>query len=242
MVGLPRESRISRARISLIAVAVAIGLQSPQGRHLRASCHDVTEAGAGSKIESYLQALSSAQVANPKRCLYHRTPFARHVKCPRLGARGDDLLEASPDEMSPGTVVEREGRHKSPADEPMERRAPRRFAIVVGAESPAQEAQPTIQPPQTVSKRISDAVLEPADCASAETCQHCPAVPRRAQCAIQSVQPPDGEQIRGTAATDVDNILLEDELSQVPHRACEELEVSRSGPRRREQFMKPCDV
>src|SRR5262249_28329002 len=85
-------------------------------------------------------------------------------------------------------------------------------------------------------------MLEPADCAGTETGQNYPAVPRCAQCSIQSVQSPDGEQIRGTAATDIDNVLFEEELPQVPHCAFEELEVSRARPRRRERFMKACDV
>lgn len=49
--------------------------------------------------------------------------------------------------MRPGAVVEREGRYKSAADETMERGTPRRFAIVVRAESTVQKTQPAIKPP-----------------------------------------------------------------------------------------------
>jgi hypothetical protein len=71
--------------------------------------------------------------------------------------------------MRTGAVVEREGRYKSAANETMERGTPRHFTVVVRAESAVQKTQPAIQPAQTVPKRISNAMLEPTDCAGTET-------------------------------------------------------------------------
>src|SRR5208282_119969 len=109
------------------------------------------------------------------------------AKGSRLRTRRHDLFQAHADEMPSCAVIERERRWESAANQSMQGRAARRFAIVMRTKSAAQEAETSIEPLRMMPERIGDSALKPAERACAYSRQHDARIPSYAESAIESV-------------------------------------------------------
>ena len=72
---------------------------------------------------------------------------------------------------------------------------------------------------------VGGAALEPAEGARAAAAEDDAGLPGLAQCGVDAVDAPDGEHVRRVASQDEDDVLADEELADVAHRAVEELEV-----------------
>src|SRR5258706_3425603 len=99
--------------------------------------------------------------------------------------------------------------------------------VVVRAGAPRQEPEPIVERAELRRERVGDPGLEPADAAGRPAGEDRAGGIRVAQRAIDAVQPPDREHVRGVAAADHDDVLLPDAI-----RATRRLEVEEQQMRR----------
>src|SRR4030095_16092690 len=95
----------------------------------------------------------------------------------RLCPRRTDPDKLAVNEMGCRSVIKGECcLDRTFVDESMQRRAPLGLAVEMRTAGPGQKPQ-TCQAGETISKRICDARLEPADCPRADACKHGPRAP-----------------------------------------------------------------
>jgi hypothetical protein len=117
------------------------------------------------------------------------------------------------------------------------------IAVVVRARARLQEAEPVAERRELCDiERVGHRLLEPAVHAGADTAQHDASLPRLREDAVETVDPPDGEQVRRAPAADVHDVLLEDERAEIGDRAAEELEIGRAAVVRGERAVEARDV
>src|ERR1700733_12115118 len=144
--------------------------------------------------------------------------------------------------MRRGAVVECEGRRETTLAQSHQHRPPFLLSIIMRTACAADEDKAVVEGAIRHAKRIRQAVIEPAYRARADAGHHDARFPRRAQNFVESVQAPDYEHVRSTAAADVDHVLIHHERFEVADVSREEGQMSRGGARRRERLVKAPDV
>src|SRR5579862_2198935 len=144
--------------------------------------------------------------------------------------------------MRGGAVIERERRWKPALDQSHQHRPPFLLTIIMRTARTAHESEPRAEGTIRHPKRVGEAVLEPADCARADSRHHDARVPGRAQRFVESMQAPHCEHVRAAAATDVDDVLIHHERLEVANIPLEESEMSRGSARRWKRFVKSPDI
>src|SRR5262245_51093176 len=89
-----------------------------------------------------------------------------------------------------------------------------RLAVVVGTTAPLEEPE-ALQDDELLRPRVGQPVLEPANGPGADPRQDDPFLPGLAQQRRQTPLTPDGEHALGVAASDVDDVLPQEVISQV---------------------------
>src|SRR5256714_7326831 len=147
----------------------------------------------------------------------------------RAVPRGHGLCELRVDEVQADAVVGREaGRQLAPVDEATIGRAPPLLAVVVRTIASWQEAE-ALERRELDPERVGHAGLEPADRAGAHSREHDPTLPGLAEDPVDAVDAPDREHVRRVPAADVDDVLGEQEVTDVQPRPPEQLEMRRLG-------------
>src|SRR5207244_1338216 len=108
-------------------------------------------------------------------------------------------------------------------------RAASLLAVVVRTGAAGEEAEPVAHPLELRAERVGDAGLEPADRTGAPPGEDDAGLPRLAQDPVEAVRAPDGEQVRGAAARDEDQVTRESAVAEVGGRPRGEVEVRHLG-------------
>src|SRR5205807_9788315 len=101
---------------------------------------------------------------------------------------------------------------------------------------------PAPQRPQLTANRDRHPRLEPAHAAAADAGQHNAALPGLAEYGVETREPPGREQVGRRAAPDVDDILIENDLTEVLNLPAEQPQVRRQTAVDGERIVEANDV
>lgn len=131
--------------------------------------------------------------------------------CPSFGSRGHDLFQPAANEMQRGSVVRSIPRRGTPSDQLSKGGLTGRLAVVVRTRGPTNEAQAVVKPFEA-PEGVGQAALEPAEHPGTDPAQDGPMLPCRPQKDVQTVGPPDGQEVCRAASTDIEDVLVLNEL------------------------------
>src|SRR6266481_7245540 len=109
------------------------------------------------------------------------------------------------------SIIQRESRCKAALNQSHQHPPPLLLTIIMRTARAAHESKPVVETAKRHAERISNAVLEPADRARADSRHHDSRVPCRPQYFVESMQSPHCEHVRAAAAAGVDNVLIHHE-------------------------------
>ena len=138
-----------------------------------------------------------------------------HSIAPCRWSRNHDALQFPMFKMQTASVVGRVSSGKAERYQTLVCRTTLRFAVVMGAVTPGQEAQTVVEPRQFRTKRIGYTGFEPSERPGTDAAQHGAGAICIIDNLIQAVRAPDGQQVGRIAAADVDHVLAEEKIPEI---------------------------
>ena len=129
--------------------------------------------------------------------------------------RGHHLAQFDAVEVECRAVVSCIAGRESAVDERAIDGASALLAVVVGAEASRQEPEAVVERVERDRERVGHTAREPAVRSGAHASEHRSALPGRAKRAVETVEAPDGERVRGVAARDIDHVLARQLLDRL---------------------------
>ena len=136
----------------------------------------------------------------------------------RQSQSSDDLVQVGADEVRAGGVVERDPGGEAFAHEPLVDGTTQHLAVVMRARAARQKPEAVAHPGEPRPERVGHAGFEPADHPRAPAAEEDAALPGLAEDRVEPMRAPDGEEIRGVAAADEDDVVRERELPESGRR------------------------